>query len=65
MKDIPEHYDKFGRIINEGSRVLVASSFGSLRLLTVVKLCPVQVKVGASKSGSELHYPHSLVVWNG
>jgi hypothetical protein len=58
-KEIPTHYDKFGRIINVGATILVASSFDGLYKRTVKSVAPIMIRADSG----ELHYPCNVVVW--
>jgi len=65
----PVHYDKLGRIINEGAKVLAAVDHDALRWATVEKLCPVLIRIRypGFRGGelTRLQDPKSVVVWNG
>jgi len=65
IRPVPEHKDKLGQIINEGTKVAV-SRLNQLRICSVIKITPKMIRVvpvndGYPSSGFQV-FSHQTVV---
>lgn len=65
VRPVPEHRDKLGQVINEGTKVAV-SRLNQLRICSVIKLTPKMIRVvpvndGYPSSGFQV-FGHQAVV---